>query len=54
MAQTTFLALMAQDLLSRFGTNLNHVTVVFPNKRAGLFFDQELALHGSQPVWTPR
>lgn len=45
---------MAQDLLSRFGTNLNHVTVVFPNKRAGLFFDQELALHSSQPVWTPR
>lgn len=54
MAQTTFLALMAQDLLHRYGHNLNHVTVVFPNKRAGLFLDQELALHSQQPVWTPR
>lgn len=54
MAQTSFLTLVAQDLLHRYGHNLNHVTVVFPNKRAGLFLNQELALQSPQPVWTPR
>ena len=54
MAQTSFLTLVAQDLLRRYGHNLNHVTVVFPNKRAGLFLNQELALQSQQPVWAPR
>ena len=50
----TFIRLVAQDLLRRFGTNLRDVTVVFPNKRASLFMNQQLAAIAGQPVWAPR
>lgn len=50
----TFLSLVANDLLKRFGTNMRNVTVVFPGKRASLFLNQELALACETPVWTPR
>ena len=50
----TFLSLVANDLLQRFGTNMSNVTVVFPGKRASLFLNQELALASEKPVWTPR
>jgi len=50
----TFLSLVAQDLLQRFGTNMHDVTVVFPGKRASLFLNQELALASETPVWAPR
>jgi hypothetical protein len=50
----TFLSLVANDLLQRFGTNMHNVTVVFPGKRASLFLNQELALASSTPVWAPR
>ena len=50
----TFIRLIAKDLISRFGTNLRDVTVVFPNKRAGLFMNQQLAAVSGRPVWAPR
>ena len=50
----TFIQLTARDLLQRIGTNLRNVTVVFPNKRAGLFMNQQLAAIAGQPVWAPR
>ena len=50
----TFLSLVANDLLQRFGTNMHNVTVVFPGKRASLFLNQELALASDTPVWAPR
>ncbi|MFQ8801049.1 MAG: hypothetical protein ACLR8S_02810 [Paraprevotella clara] len=50
----TFIRLIAQDLIHRFGTNLRDVTVVFPNKRAGLFMNQQLAAVSGRPVWAPR
>ena len=50
----TFLSLVADDLLQRFGSNMRNVTVVFPGKRASLFLNQELALASEVPVWTPR
>ena len=40
---TSFLEHVAADLLSRYGTNLSRVAVVFPNKRASLFLNEHLA-----------
>ncbi len=51
----TFLGLVAQDLLHRFGNDMRDLTVVFPNKRAGLFLTEELqALSQGRPIWAPR
>ena len=49
----TFLHLVAEKLYERWGSNLSHVTVVFPGKRAGLFLSQELAALTQQPMWAP-
>lgn len=49
----TFLSYVAEDLLSRFGKDLAHVAVVFPNKRAALFLNQELARQAGHAVWSP-
>ena len=46
----TFIQLTARDLIRRFGTSLRHVTVVFPNKRASLFMNQQLAAAAGRPV----
>lgn len=49
-----FLTHIAQDLLNRFGTDMSKVAVVFPNKRASLFLNNELArLHPESPIWCP-
>ena len=46
---------VAEDLYRRFGGNLDNVAVVFPNKRAGLFFNEYLLeCSGSKPIWSPR
>ena len=51
----SFLHLVAEDLLERFGPDLHDLTVVFPNKRAGLFMTEEFhALSPDRPVWAPR
>ena len=50
----TFLACVAQDLLQRFGNDMANVTVVFPNKRARLFLNEELLQRVSSPMWAPR
>lgn len=49
----TFLSAVAEDLLQRFGTKLSDVVLVFPNKRAGLFMNQQLASLSATPVWAP-
>ena len=54
MENKTFLQIVAEDLLNRFGRNLSNITVVFPGKRANLFLNQELAYLSQEPVWTPR
>ena len=51
---TTFLQLVAQSLYERFGSNMSRVTIVFPGKRASLFFDQALTELSATPVWAPR
>lgn len=46
--------LIAQDLLATYGTNLSHVTVVFPGKRARLFLNQQLVRQANTPIWAPK
>ena len=36
----SFLEYVAEDLISKYGTNLSNIAVVFPNKRAALFVKQ--------------
>ena len=49
----SFLEHVAEDLLSRCGTNLSRVAVVFPNKRASLFLNEHLARLADKPIWSP-
>jgi RecB family exonuclease len=49
-----FLNLVAKDLISRFGTNLADVVVVFPSIRAGLFFNTYLYKQVQAPLWAPQ
>lgn len=48
-----FLKLVAKDLYEKYGNDLSRVAIVFPNKRAGLFFNEYLAQHADKPVWAP-
>ncbi len=48
-----FLQLVAEDMYQRFGNNLNDVAVVFPNKRARLFFNEYLSRQQDAPIWSP-
>ena len=49
-----FLELVAADLYNRFNGRLENVAVVFPNKRAGLFFNRYLLQNsGNKPIWSP-
>jgi CRISPR/Cas system-associated exonuclease Cas4 (RecB family) len=49
----SFLKLVAADLYKRTDGNLAHTAVVFPNKRAGLFFNEYLAKEAGSPIWSP-
>ncbi len=52
---TPFLKLVAEDVFERFHGHLENVAVVFPNKRAGLFFNKYLLERsGNKPIWSPR
>lgn len=55
---TPFLKHVADDLLRTAGPDLGSTVVVFPNKRAGLFFNEYLAASPQaadpQPLWSPR
>ena len=51
-----FLSLTAEDLIRNWlsPTNgLSNITVVFPNKRARLFFDDYLSGYSPKPLWSP-
>lgn len=53
----TFLNMVAKDLYLKCGdghAGLADVTVVFPNRRARLFFDDCIAACSTQPIWSPQ
>ena len=49
----TFLQTVAQDLYSKIGSDLSRTAIVFPNKRASLFFNEYLAAESDRPLWSP-
>ena len=49
----TFLHYVAQDIIRKYKQQLSHIVVVFPNKRASLFLNQELARQVDYPLWSP-
>lgn len=48
-----FLQRLASDLLDRFGNDLQHVAIVFNNKRPQLFLKKYLAEISGKPIWSP-
>src|SRR5215470_17038726 len=51
---TSFLDLVAQNLISCFGINLSDIVVVFPGKRAKLFLNNYLYQHAQTSLWPPQ
>ena len=49
----TFLKQVAADLYRKMNGDFTKVAVVFPNKRASLFFNEYLAGESDQPIWSP-
>ena len=49
----TFLNMVAQDLYRKMEGKLENVIIIFPNKRAGLFFNEYLAKQAKHPIWSP-
>ena len=50
---TYFLEHIAESLYKEFGNTLNRHCLVFPNRRAGLYFLKYLATKIKKPVWSP-
>ncbi len=48
-----FLKEIAQYIVDAYGSRLKDCCVVFPNRRAGVFFKKHLAACITQPVWSP-
>lgn len=48
-----FLEMVARDLLSKTNYDLSRTALVFPNKRASLFFNESIASASDIPIWTP-
>ena len=49
----TFLYQVAKDLYNKLEGDFTKVAVVFPNKRASLFFNDYLAHIADAPIWSP-
>ena len=50
----TFLDIVAQDLYAKTGGNFSDTVIVFPNKRASLFFNKALTRLTDKPIWSPQ
>ncbi len=48
-----FLEELAEEIAAAFSNQLDEITFVFPNKRAGIFFRKYLANKIKSPVWSP-
>lgn len=49
----TFLKQVAHDLYKKTEGDFTKVAIVFPNKRASLFFNEYLAQESDCPIWSP-
>ena len=50
----TFLGHIAEDLLREYGKKLYSHTLVFPNRRAGLYFTRYLSETAGDVIWSPK
>lgn len=50
----TFLNRVATHILSLHQHELDRLTIVFPNRRAGLYLRKELALQAAKTIWLPK
>lgn len=50
----SFLAEIASEAIGQYGSSLNELTVVFPNRRSGHFFRKQLSGMIDRPQWAPR
>lgn len=50
----SFLRQLTQELYNKYGSNLSNCLLVFPNRRAGLFFSKYLNEIIDTPLWAPR
>lgn len=48
-----FLSLVARDIYQKYGNDLSQIAIIFPNKRARLFFNQHLITLTDKPIWSP-
>jgi CRISPR/Cas system-associated exonuclease Cas4 (RecB family) len=51
--QNTFLEEVAHSLYNQFGKDISKYTIIFPNRRAGLFFNRALRKLIDKPIWAP-
>lgn len=49
----TFLHHIATDLYSRYGEKISDLCIVFPNRRASLYFKKYLSELTNKPIWAP-
>ena len=52
--QQTFLAEVAEKLYERYGDEISSLTLVFPSRRARLFFSDALSELITKPIWQPQ
>ena len=50
---SSFIDEIAEKLLIDYSGNLEDLTIIFPNRRAGLFFTKALAGKIKNPIWSP-
>lgn len=53
ISMSKFLQDLANDIYQQYGKEMSNVKVIFPNRRAGLFFQQHLSKLIENPVWSP-
>jgi len=51
---TYFLQEVAKNIYNRNAEELKNISLVFPNRRAGLYFRQYLSENLDQPIWSPQ
>ena len=49
----SFLQHIAQDLYTRYGSDISELCIVFPNRRASLYFKKYLSELSDKPIWAP-
>ncbi len=48
-----FLDKLAEALLSKYGSDISSLQVVFPSRRAGIYFKKYLSQRIKEPIWSP-